>query len=48
MRSTDLQITAKFGERCPDYDPDCLTCRAWALRDVLAAMLATTHTKEDG
>ena len=23
------QIEAEFGARCPDFDEDCVTCRAW-------------------
>ena len=23
------QIEAEYGERCPDYEPECCVCRAW-------------------
>lgn len=28
-------ITEAFGERCPDFDPGCACCRAWAEYDAL-------------
>ena len=31
-------IVEVWGERCPDYDPDCLCCRAWADYDRGAAV----------
>lgn len=30
-------ITTKFGERCPDFDPDCHCCRVWRALDDLRA-----------
>lgn len=30
-------IVEAFGERCPDHDPDCHTCRVWAQYDALAS-----------
>ena len=26
-------ITEAVGERCPDFEPDCIGCRAWAEYD---------------
>ena len=26
-------ITEAVGERCPDFDPDCIGCQAWAEYD---------------
>ena len=28
-------LTEAFGEKCPDFDPDCYTCRAWAKYDAV-------------
>ena len=28
-------ITAHWGERCPDFEPDCPCCKAWAQYDHL-------------
>ncbi|WP_430438969.1 hypothetical protein [Shinella sp.] len=30
-------IIAQFGERCPDFDPDCHCCRVWRALDDLRA-----------
>ena len=27
------RFEAEWGPRCPDYDPDCPACRAWARRE---------------
>lgn len=27
------KITADWGERCPDHDPDCFCCQMWAMHD---------------
>ena len=32
-------ITAHWGERCPDYEPQCACCAAWAQYDGLKAAL---------
>ena len=34
-----------WGKRCPDHDPDCPTCKAYALYDrmILAANRGNTH-----
>lgn len=37
---TDLiaeAITAHYGERCPDFEPECWCCKAWASYDRLLA-----------
>jgi hypothetical protein len=28
-------LTADYGERCPDYVPDCINCTAWKAVDEL-------------
>ena len=33
-------ITAHWGERCPDYEPQCACCAAWAQYDTLKACVA--------
>lgn len=30
-------ITEAFGERCPDFEPDCWCCKAWAAFDAIRA-----------
>jgi len=30
-------ITQEFGERCPDFDPGCITCQLWRRYDARAA-----------
>lgn len=37
-------ITEAFGERCPDFDPDCHCCKVWAQYD---ALKATPEVPED-
>ena len=32
---SETLITEHFGERCPDFDPDCECCRRWNLMDQL-------------
>ena len=32
-------ITAHWGERCPDYEPTCTCCAAWAQYDALKTAL---------
>jgi hypothetical protein len=39
MERTDYiaeAITAQWGERCPDADPECFCCLAWAQYDRIA------------
>lgn len=33
-------ITVHWGERCPDYEPQCACCAAWAQYDALKARVA--------
>ena len=33
-------ITGQWGERCPDYEPQCACCAAWAQYDALKARVA--------
>ena len=35
-------ITAHWGERCPDYEPQCACCAAWAQYDALKACEANS------
>lgn len=30
---TAEEVTRFWGERCPDYEPECPCCQAWALFD---------------
>jgi hypothetical protein len=32
-------VEAHWGERCPDFDPECACCRAWAEVDAHAAAM---------
>jgi len=36
-----LSITEALGERCPDFDPECWCCKAWAEFDALRAAIST-------
>lgn len=36
---TEAEITEWWGERCPDFEPGCATCRAWARHDMIAVIL---------
>lgn len=40
MSAIHEAITEHFGERCPDFDPDCCTCQAWAEADRIATLEA--------
>ena len=31
-------VTEQWGERCPDFDPDCYCCLAWREIDELEAL----------
>ena len=33
MTKVEEAITDYWGERCPDYEPECPTCQAWAEYD---------------
>lgn len=32
---TAEEITSQWGERCPDYEPDCACCQMWAMHDAV-------------
>ena len=34
-------LTEYWGPRCPDHEPDCFTCQAWAELDKLVGDAAT-------
>lgn len=36
-------ITEHFGERCPDFEPECFCCKAWAEYDALKKELETAR-----
>lgn len=36
LQLIDEAIEARFGERCLDADPECMTCRAWAYLDKIS------------
>lgn len=31
----EVLLTEHFGERCPDFEPDCECCKRWKLLDEL-------------
>lgn len=33
-------ITEQYGERCPDYEPECWCCKVWKQYDALATLAA--------
>ena len=37
---TDAEITLVSGERCPDFEPECVVCKRWARHDQLLKMEA--------
>lgn len=40
MKMIEEAIKDYYGERCPDYDADCVVCQAW--REFDEAMLKLT------
>lgn len=40
------KITADWGDRCPDHDPDCFSCQVWAARDAVSALLSRIEELE--
>ena len=40
MTPVEAAVYHVWGERCPDFEPDCMTCRAWAELDRTAAIRA--------
>jgi hypothetical protein len=39
-------ITEQYGERCPDFDPDCWACKAWAEYDKLTLPAAESGWRD--
>ena len=35
-----VAVNAEFGERCPDFEPECCVCQAWQTFDRQARTLA--------
>ena len=47
MKGTELMeeaLIGQYGERCPDFDKDCIVCRAWQELDNLTDMFAAVAT----
>jgi len=42
-----LSITEALGERCPDFDPECWCCKAWAEFDALRAAISTEKERAE-
>jgi len=38
-------IIESLGERCPDFAPDCATCRAWAEYDAILARVTALEAQ---
>ena len=36
---TELQFRQFWQDRCEKYDPGCINCRAWEMRDLLAGVV---------
>lgn len=43
LNKVEEAITAHWGERCPDHEPGCPTCDAWAEYDKAQHDLAEAH-----
>lgn len=39
MTTLDTFAIEQFGERCADFEPDCICCKVWAIRDRLQQLL---------
>lgn len=39
VRDFESRIAHWFGERCPDFDDTCPTCKAWKLYDGFAELM---------
>ena len=35
---TPAEITLLYGERCPDFEPECSVCKRWARYDQLVKL----------
>lgn len=40
-------LTGQFGERCPDFEPECHTCKAWRQYDDLRKELAEARAENE-
>jgi hypothetical protein len=40
------EITADWGERCPDFEPGCFCCQMWAMHDEITALRARCEKAE--
>lgn len=45
---TDAEITLVCGERCPDFEPECVVCKQWARHDQLLKMEAEDIAEREG
>jgi len=43
-----ITVNAEFGERCPDFDPDCCVCQAWAGFDKRARTITRATAAKSG
>lgn len=49
MSPVEAAVYHVWGERCPDFEPECLTCRAWAEYDENAKLRAAlTEIRDAG
>lgn len=44
MQPLGEMVEATFGQRCPDYNPDCACCRAWRWLDVVRVVAGPEMT----
>ena len=47
MSPVEAAVYHVWGERCPDFEPECLTCRAWAEYDENAKLRAALKEIRD-
>ncbi|QIG74356.1 hypothetical protein EVC08_044 [Rhizobium phage RHph_N65] len=40
---TAEEITTYYGERCPDFEPECACCQMWAMYDGVKALQEENH-----
>lgn len=43
MSPVEAAVYHVWGERCPDFEPECLTCKAWAEYDEIERLRAALH-----
>lgn len=49
MSPVEAAVYHVWGERCPDFEPECLTCKAWAEYDENARLRAAlTEIRDAG